>query len=132
MSVPRSACEEPGKCIFLLKEQVRALGVDTIDFIPTYVAGSEDEGPLTARSSLSGRKPKAQRGLQLRVLTWILRNEANKSLVINGQKLGRRTCKTKPDRRDIPSQELPSDVSQASHSWIQTRTLTSADDRRTC
>jgi len=28
--------------------QLRALGVDTIDLIPTYVTGSEDEGPVLA------------------------------------------------------------------------------------
>jgi RES domain-containing protein len=28
--------------------QLRALGVDTVDLIPTYVAGSEDEGPVLA------------------------------------------------------------------------------------
>jgi len=28
--------------------QLRALGVDTIDLIPTFVAGSEDEGPVLA------------------------------------------------------------------------------------
>lgn len=28
--------------------QLRALGVDTIDLIPTYVAGSEEEGPVLA------------------------------------------------------------------------------------